>query len=96
MGAMHSARVALAQRGSLSIGSSEIILDLGAHVLGGTILDILRTDEAMSTWFVVMLILLGIGALSLYGYDVWRVLIWIAFGWFVLDALLLGYRGGYR
>ena len=63
-------------------------------MLGGTIVDILRHGEAMYTWFVVMLILLGIGALTLHGYDVWRVQSWIAFGWFVLGALLLGYRGG--
>jgi hypothetical protein len=90
---MHSAHVAWAQCGSLSIGGSEIILDLVAHMLGGTILDILRTDEAMYTWFVVMIILLGVGALTLHRYDVQRVLIWIAFGWFVPGALLLGYRG---
>ncbi len=47
----------------------------------------------MNAWFVIMIILLGIGALTLLRYDVWRVLIWIAFGWFVLGALLLGYRG---
>src|SRR5260221_8897247 len=46
----------------------------------------------MNAWFVIMIILLGIGALTLHRYDVWRVLIWIAFGWFVLGALLLGYR----
>jgi hypothetical protein len=44
-------------------------------------------------WFVVMIILLGIGTLTLHRYDVWRVLIWIALGWFTLGALLLGYRG---
>jgi hypothetical protein len=93
VGAMHSAHIAWAQCGSLSIGGSEIILDLVAHMLGGTILDILRTDEAMFTWFVVMIILLGVGALTLHRYDVQRVLIGIAFGWFVLGALLLGYRG---
>jgi hypothetical protein len=93
---MRGAHVAWAQGGRLSIGGSEIILDLVAHMLGGTILDILRTDEAMYTWFVVMTILLGVGALSLHSYDVPRVLIWFAFGWFVLGALLLGYRGGYR
>jgi hypothetical protein len=48
----------------------------------------------MNTWFVVMIILLGVLALTLHRYDVLqRVLIWIAFGWFVLGALLLGYRG---
>jgi hypothetical protein len=47
----------------------------------------------MNTWFVVMIILLGVGALTLHRYDVQRVLIWITFGWFVLGALLLGYRG---
>jgi hypothetical protein len=93
---MHNARVAWAQCGSLSIGGSEIIPGLVAHMLGGTILDILRTDGAMYTWFVVMIILLGVGALTLHSYDVHRVLIGIAFGWFVLGALLLGYRGGYR
>jgi hypothetical protein len=49
--------------------------------------------EAMNAWFVVMIILLGIGALTLRRYDVQRVLIWIEFGWFVLGALLLAYRG---
>ena len=45
-------------------------------------------------WFVVMIILLGINALTLHRYDdVQRVLIWITVGWFVLGALLLGYRG---
>ena len=92
VGAMHSAHIAWAQCGSLSIGGNEI-LNLVAHMPGGTILDILRADEAMNTWFVVKTILLGVGALTLHRYDVRRVLIWIAFGWFVLGALLLGYRG---
>jgi len=48
----------------------------------------------MNIWFVVIIILLGIGALTLHRYDAHRVLIWIAFGWFVLGALLLGYSGG--
>ena len=54
-----------------------------------------RSRQAMpGFWFgLVMIILLGIGALTLHRYDVWRVLIWIAFGWFVLGALLLAYRG---
>jgi hypothetical protein len=59
---------------------------------GETILDILGL-EAMNAWFVVMIILLGISALTLHRYDAQRVLIWIAFGWFVLGALLLAYRG---
>jgi hypothetical protein len=43
---------------------------------------------------VVMIIMLGVLALTLDRYDdVQRVLIWIAIGWFVLGALLLGYRG---
>ena len=96
MGAMHGADVAWARCGSLSIGGSGIILDLVAHRLGGTGLDFLRADEAMYGWFVVMTFLLGAGALSLDRYDVWRVLIPIAFGWFALGALLLGYRGGHR
>ena len=64
-----------------------------AHMPGETILDILRADEAMNASFVVLIILLGVGALTLHRYDVRRVLIWIAFGRFVLGALLLGYRG---
>jgi hypothetical protein len=60
---------------------------------GGTILDILRTDGSLNNWFVVMIILRGVGALTLHRYDVQRFLIWIAFGWFGLGALLLGYRG---
>jgi hypothetical protein len=61
-------------------------------MLGGTILDILRADDAMNAWFVVMTILLGGSALILHRYDVRRVLIWIAFVWFVPGSLLLGYR----
>jgi hypothetical protein len=70
-----------------------VILNPVAHMPGETILVILRADEAMNTWFVVMIILLGVGALTLRRYDVRRVLVWIAFGWFVLGALLLGYVG---
>ena len=33
----------------------------------------------MNAWFVVMTILLGVGALILHRYDVRRVLNWIAF-----------------
>jgi hypothetical protein len=40
------------------------------------ILDILRAEEVMNAWIVVMIILLGIGALTLHRYDVWRILIW--------------------
>ena len=46
----------------------------------------------MNAWFVAMTILLGVGARILHRYDVRRVLIWIAFVWFVPGALLLGYR----
>ena len=54
--------------------------------------DILRASEFMNTWFVVMIILFGVGALTLQGYDVRHILIW-TFGWFVLGGLLPGYRG---
>ena len=47
----------------------------------------------MNAEFVLMNILLGVGTLALRGYDVQRVLIWNAFGWFVLGALQLGYGG---
>ena len=93
-GAMH-AYVASAQWAGLSIRGSGTILHLIAHLRGETILDILRADQAMKTWFVVMIILFEVGALSLHRYDVQRVLIWITFGWFVLGALLPGYRGGH-
>jgi hypothetical protein len=56
------------------------------------IVDILRAEEVMNVWIVVMIILLGIGVLTLHRYDVWRVLILIALGWFMLGAFLLGYR----
>jgi hypothetical protein len=49
----------------------------------------------MNAWFVVMTILPGVGALILHRYDVRRVLIWIAFVWFVPGSLLLGYRSGH-
>jgi hypothetical protein len=95
VGAMHSAHVAWAQCVSLSIGGNRIILNLVVHTPDETILDILilRADEAMNAWFIVMIILLGVGALTLHRYDVRRVLNWIAFGWFVPGALLLGYGG---
>jgi hypothetical protein len=54
------------------------------HISGRRIFELLQLD-----------VLLGLGLLILHRYDVHRVLIWFAFGWFVLDALLLGYRGGH-
>ena len=92
VGAMHCAHIAWAQCGRLSIGGSEI-LGLVAHKISGTILDILRADEAMRSWFVFKFTLLGLGALSLHRYDGQCVLIWITFGWFVLGGALLGYWG---
>ena len=91
VGAMHRAHMAWTQCGSLSIGGNEI-LNFVAQMPNGTILDILRDNDAMNVWFVVMTILLGVGALTLHGYDVRRVPIWTAFVWFVPGALLLGYR----
>ena len=46
----------------------------------------------MNVWFVVLTILIGVGVLTLHRHDVRRVVIWIAFGWFVPSVLLLGYR----
>jgi hypothetical protein len=93
VGAMHSAHVAWAQCVSLSVGGNGI-LNLVVHMQGETILDsLILRDEAMNTWFVVMIILVGVASLTLHRYDMQRVPIWIAFGWFVLDALLLGYGG---
>jgi uncharacterized integral membrane protein len=90
---MYGAHVAWAQCVGLSIGG---MLNLVAHMRSGTILDILRADETMTAGFVVMAILLGVCALALHRYDdVQRVLTWIASGWFVLGALLLGYGGGH-
>src|SRR5207302_10874844 len=73
-GAMHCARIAWAQCGRLSIGRSEIV-DFVAHIWRGTILDILRSNESVSRWFVVKFILLGVGAPSLHRYGVQRVLL---------------------
>jgi hypothetical protein len=64
-------------------------------MLCGPILDILRADDAMNGWFVFVIDLLGVGALTLHGYDVEHTLISIAFGWFAPGALLLSYRGGH-
>jgi hypothetical protein len=90
---MHCAHIAWVRCGSLCVGGSGIILDLVARLYGGTILDILRGNEALNGWFVVMIILLGVGALSLHRYDMQRILSWIAFGRFVPGgALWLGYR----
>jgi hypothetical protein len=57
--------------------------------------DILWADEGVNTRFFVMIILFGVGALTLHGCDVRCVFIWIAFGWFVLGAFRLGYGGGH-
>ena len=92
VGAMHRAHMAWAQFDSLSIGRSEI-LNLLAHKPGGSILDMPRADEALNTWFVFMIILPGVGALTLNRQGVQRVLISIAFVWLVAGALLPGYRG---
>ena len=93
VGAMYGTHIAWAQCVGLSIGG---MLNLVAHMRSGTILDILRPDEVTNTWFVVMIILLGVCAVTLHRYDdVQRVLTWIASGWFVLGALLLGYGGGH-
>jgi hypothetical protein len=91
VGATHSAHMARGRGGGLSLGGGGTILVLVAHTLGDTILDILRADEGVNTWFVVMAILRGEGVLTLRGYDVRRVLIRIAFGRFARSGLLLGY-----
>jgi hypothetical protein len=41
---------------------------------------------------IVLIILVGVGALTLLRYDVQR-LNWNWFDWFVLDAILFGHRG---
>ena len=76
-GAMHCANIAWAQCSSLSIGGSQRLI----------------LNLVAHLPYGTILILLRLGALTLHRYDVQRVLIWIAFGWFVLGALLLGYRG---
>ena len=93
VGAMHSAHTAWAQCGRLFAGGSGIVPGLVAHMLDGTILDILRADDVMNAGCVVMTIPLGVGALTLHRYDLHRVLIFFAFGRFLLGAILLGYRG---
>ena len=47
----------------------------------------------IQAWFVIFAVLFGIGVLTMDRYDVWRVLLPIAIGWYLLGALLLGYRG---
>ena len=59
------------------------------------ILGILRANDAISAWFVVMTIPLWFAALILHRYDVGRLLNWIAFIGFGPGALLLGYRSGH-
>jgi hypothetical protein len=65
------------------------------HLPGGSIRRIRREDDVMNIWFVVIIVLLGICALTLHRCDVHRNLIWIAFGRFVLGVLLLGCSGGH-
>ena len=90
---MPSAHTTRAQCGRLFAGGSGIIPGLVAHMLGGTILDILRADDVMNAGCVVMTIPLGVGALTLHRYDLHRVLIFFAFDRFLPGAILLGYRG---
>ncbi|MGY8667790.1 hypothetical protein Q3C01_36280 [Bradyrhizobium sp. UFLA05-109] len=66
-----------------------------ADMPSGTILNILRAVDILNAWFVVLTILLGTGALTLHGYDLWRVQIRSAFDWLVPGALLLDYRSGH-
>ena len=73
-GAMRCARMAWAQCCSLSVGGSEN-LSLVAHIVRGTMLGIVRANEAASRWFTVMFILLRIGVLTMHRYDAQRVLI---------------------
>ena len=98
VGAVRRAQIAWAQCGGPSVGENGFLGQV-AHLLGDDILlgillghDILRAIEIMNTWFVVMIILFGVGALTLQGYDMRHVLIW-TFGWFVSGRLLSGYRG---
>jgi hypothetical protein len=69
VGAMRRAHIAWTQRAGLSNGGNEI-LDLLAHMHNGGILDILRADDSISAWFVVMTIPLWFAALILHRYDV--------------------------
>ena len=92
---MHTAHVSSADCTGLSIGGDEVILSPVAYVLGGMILDILRADDAMNSWLVVVTVLLWIGALTFHRYEQ-RTPIWIAFVWFVLDAFVLSNRGDHR
>jgi hypothetical protein len=68
VGAMHRAHIAWTQRAGLSDGGNEI-LSLLAHMHDGGILDILRADDAINAWFVVMTFPLWVGALILHSYD---------------------------
>jgi len=87
---MHHVNMACGQCGSPSISASKI-LSLVAHMPGRTILDTLRAGRAVNPF--VLIVLLGVGALTLPRCDVQCVLTWIGFGWFVPGAILLGYRG---
>jgi hypothetical protein len=49
--------------------------------------------DSWDVWWVIMILLLGIIVLTMDRYNVWLILIGI--GWFILGALLLGYRGGH-
>ena len=69
MGAMRRAHIAWTQRAGLSNGGNEI-LNFLAHMYDRGILDILRTGDAISAWFVVMTIPLWFAALIPHRYDV--------------------------
>jgi hypothetical protein len=93
VGAMHGAHTAWVRWGGLSAGGNRIIPGLIARMAGGMILDILRADDVMNACRVVMTILFEVGALIPHRYDVHCALILLAFGRFVLGALLLGCSG---
>ena len=69
VGAMRRAYIARTQRAGLSNGGNEI-LNLLAHMHDRGILGILRANDAISAWFVVMTIPLWSAALILHRYDV--------------------------
>jgi len=92
---MPNAHIVRARCGGLCIRGDDI-LGLVARIPGGTILDVLGADGAMNAGVFVVIDLLGVGLLSLHGYDLQRPPIRIAFGWFSRGCLLLGYRDEHR
>src|SRR5690242_16082444 len=93
VGVIHRTRIVVQRSCCFSRGRK--ILNLMVYITSGTFLGIFCGDDLMSSWFVAMSVLFGVGALTLHRCAVQRLLTWIAFSSFVVDPVLRACGGGH-